>query len=125
MQSYVLYRAIARDIYLPEWYNSQDGWLRIWQVGEGFRSLTELSKIAVLGFINNLRISECRGWVLAGLGQEHRLGRWWRDKTAKNKLEVMNIPHVEPAPPGRAAHGGGQLRLKGLKHKHRRDNSEK
>ena len=56
MQSYVLYRAIARDIYLPEWYNSQDGWLRIWQVGEGFRSLTELSKIAVLGFINNLRL---------------------------------------------------------------------
>ena len=132
-------RAIAHDIssgYADdsfEWYNSQDGRLRVWQVREGFRSLTELNKIALLGFINNLSISECGGcgWVVAGLGQEHRLGRWLRDKTAKNKLEVMNIPYVGPAPPGWAAHGGGrdgdalhqQLRLKGLKHKHRRDNS--
>ena len=65
-------RAIAHDIssgYADdsfEWYNSQDGRLRVWQVREGFRSLTELNKIALLGFINNLSISECGG-----------AGGWW------------------------------------------------
>ena len=71
-------RAIAHDIssgYADdsfECYNSQDGRLRVWQVREGFRSLTELNKIALVGFINNLSISECGGcgWVVAGLGQE-------------------------------------------------------
>ena len=42
---------------------SRDGWLRVWQVGEGFRSLTELNKIAVLGLTNSLSISECGGWA--------------------------------------------------------------
>ena len=44
-----------------------------------------------------LSISKCGGWVVAKPGQEHRLGRWWRDKMAKNELAMMNIPYVEPA----------------------------
>ena len=53
----------------------RDGWLRVWQVGDGFRNLNELNKIAVSGFINSLSISRCGGWVVAGLGQKHRLGQ--------------------------------------------------
>jgi len=71
---------------------SRDGWLRVWQVGEGFRSIKEVHKVEVAGFVNSLCISKCGGWVVAGVGQEHRLGRWWRDKQAKNKIVVIKIP---------------------------------
>ena len=75
---------------------SRDGWLRVWRVGEGFRSLEEVSKVQVAGFVNSLDVSPCGGWIVAGLGQEHRLGRWWRDKGAKNKLAVIRVPSSSP-----------------------------
>lgn len=76
---------------------SRDGWLRVWSVGENFRSIKEVHKIQLAGFINSLDISPCGGWVVAGLGQEHRLGRWWRDKAARNKLAVIRVPqhHID------------------------------
>ena len=71
---------------------SRDGWVRVWQVGEGFRSIKEVHKLEVKGFVNSLAISQCGGWIVAGVGQEHRLGRWWRDKQAKNKLVIIKVP---------------------------------
>ena len=47
----------------------------------------------VKGFVNSLSISGCGGWIVAGVGQEHRLGRWWRDKEAKNKLVIIKVPN--------------------------------
>jgi len=74
---------------------SRDGWIRIWQVGDGFKSLNEVHKIPVVGFVNSLAISKCGKWIVAGVGQEHRLGRWWRDKTAKNKVVSIKVPDLE------------------------------
>ena len=74
---------------------SRDGWVRVWKVGEGFRSITEVHKVAVSGFVNSLAISGCGGWVVAGVGQEHRLGRWWRDKAAKNKVVIIKVPDLQ------------------------------
>ena len=73
---------------------SRDGWLRVWSVGEAFRSIKEVHKVRLAGFINSLDISPCGEWIVAGLGQEHRLGRWWRDKKAKNKLAVIRVPQL-------------------------------
>ena len=73
---------------------SRDGWLRVWSVGENFRSIKEVHKVQLAGFINSLDISQCGGWIVAGLGQEHRLGRWWRDKQARNKLAVIRVPQL-------------------------------
>ena len=70
---------------------SRDGWLRVWRVGEGFRSIKEVHKVQLNGFINSLEMSACGGWIVAGLGQEHRLGRWWRDKKARNKLAIIRV----------------------------------
>jgi len=75
---------------------SRDGWVRVWQVGEGFRSIKEVHKVNVTGFVNSLAISQCGGWVVAGVGQEHKLGRWWRDKTARNKVVVIKVPKTPP-----------------------------
>ena len=41
------------------------------------------------GFINGLAVS--RNILIAGIGREHRLGRWWNNKEAQNKLFVMNL----------------------------------
>jgi len=76
---------------------SRDGWVRVWKVGEGFRSITEVHKVPVAGFVNSLEISKCGGWLVAGVGQEHKLGRWWRDKTGKNKVVIIKVPEKESA----------------------------
>ena len=68
-------------------------------MGEGFRSLQEVHKLQLSGFINSLDISPCGGWIVAGLGQEHRLGRWWSDKTARNKLAVIRVNSQDVNPP--------------------------
>merc|ERR1712083_1253969 len=74
---------------------SRDGLVRIWAVGEGFRSLKQVGQISLKGFVNCLAISGCGGWLIAGVGQEHRLGRWWRDSSVKNRLYTLAIPHEE------------------------------
>ena len=47
------------------------------------------------GFINDLRFSEDGKYLIAAVGQEHKLGRWSNKKSAKNstviiKLEILN-----------------------------------
>jgi len=74
---------------------SRDGFIRIWQVGEGFRSIKQIHRVEVGGFVNSLSISSCGKWIVAGIGQEHKLGRWWRDKTARNKVAFIKISHCE------------------------------
>ena len=49
---------------------SRDGWVRVWRVGEGFRSVKEVHKVEVRGFVNSLAISPSGGWIVAGVGQE-------------------------------------------------------
>jgi len=61
-------------------------------VGDNFRSIKEVHKFEVRGFVNSLDISPCGKFIVAGLGQEHKLGRWWRDKSGKNKLAIIEVP---------------------------------
>ena len=74
---------------------SRDGYIGIWAVGEGFRSLKQVGQVSLSGFVNCLSISACGGWLVAGVGQEHRLGRWWRDSSVKNRLHTVAIPDEE------------------------------
>lgn len=76
---------------------SRDGWVRVWAAGEGFRTLRQVAQIELAGFVNCLAISACGGWLVAAVGQEHRLGRWWRDKQARNRVHVAAIPQMEQA----------------------------
>jgi len=76
---------------------SRDGHIRIWSVGDQFKSIKPVNTIQVHGFVNSLGlIAGGSGMhrLVAGLGQEHRLGRWWREKTAKNRIHVFNIPKL-------------------------------
>ena len=77
---------------------SQDGFIRLWKCGEGFRSLTPLFTIAAKGFVNALHFTSDGKRLVAGIGQEHRLGRWWKfePKEVKNRIIVVNLNQRQP-----------------------------
>ena len=43
------------------------------------------------GFINGLAFSHHGDFLVAAVGQEHRLGRWWRDKKARNSVVMVPL----------------------------------
>lgn len=63
---------------------SKDGFVRLWKCGPDFKSLKQLFKVPVAGFVNSLKFSSNGDFLVAGVGQEHRMGRWWRLKEARN-----------------------------------------
>ncbi len=83
------------SIYFCVQAGSQDGFIRLWKCGENFRSLTPLMSVPVKGFVNSLAFSSDGKLLIAGLGQEHRLGRWWRDGSAKNEIIVVPLKQRE------------------------------
>lgn len=70
---------------------SNNGEIILWAIQEGFRSVTLQFKIPVVGFINSLKFISDGLSLVAGVGQEHRLGRWWRVKEAKNSVQVFPL----------------------------------
>ncbi|XP_076985234.1 U3 small nucleolar RNA-interacting protein 2 isoform X2 [Tamandua tetradactyla] len=77
---------------------SHSSCVRLWQCGEGFRTLDLLCDIPLVGFINSLKFSSAGDFLVAGVGQEHRLGRWWRIKEARNSVCIIPLRRA-PAPP--------------------------
>ncbi|XP_053545002.1 U3 small nucleolar RNA-interacting protein 2 [Bombina bombina] len=70
---------------------SHDGSVRLWRCGEAFRSLHPLYTVPLVGFVNSLQFSSTADFLVAGVGQEHRLGRWWTKKEAKNGLYIIPL----------------------------------
>lgn len=70
---------------------SCDGFVRLWKCGPEHASLEEIAKIPVVGFVNGLEFTPDGRFVVAAVGQEHRLGRWTRDAKARNGLIVLPI----------------------------------
>ncbi|XP_022104005.1 U3 small nucleolar RNA-interacting protein 2-like isoform X2 [Acanthaster planci] len=70
---------------------SKDSKVRLWQCSEGYRSLQPLASIDVVGFVNALQFTSDGRLLVAGVGQEHRLGRWWCLKEAKNSIVIVRL----------------------------------
>lgn len=70
---------------------SRDGAIRLWQCADSFRSLNPLFEINLGGFINALFFTPDGSQLIAAVGQEHRLGRWWRISEAKNSIVVIPL----------------------------------
>ncbi|XP_076357390.1 U3 small nuclear riboprotein factor 55K isoform X2 [Tachypleus tridentatus] len=70
---------------------SHDGEVRIWKCGEDFRNFTLLGTVPIKGFINALQFTKDGKHLVAGVGQEHRLGRWWRIKEARNSIVIIPL----------------------------------
>ncbi|XP_034022254.1 U3 small nucleolar RNA-interacting protein 2 [Thalassophryne amazonica] len=69
-------------------HNSQ---VQLWRCGHNYRGLEPLFSLPVSGFINSLKFSSSGQFLVAGVGQEHRLGRWWRLREAKNGLYIIPL----------------------------------
>ncbi|XP_006620835.1 U3 small nucleolar RNA-interacting protein 2 isoform X2 [Apis dorsata] len=70
---------------------SQNGVIRLWQCSDSFRSLNPLFEIELTGFVNALCFTPDGTQLIAGIGQEHRLGRWWRIPEAKNVIVIIPL----------------------------------
>ena len=70
---------------------SRDGVIRLWRCSDSFRSLNPLFEIKLTGFINGLFFTPDGTELIAGIGQEHRLGRWWRISEAKNSIVIIPL----------------------------------
>ena len=65
---------------------SNDGFVRLWKVDQKSKSVSEVNQLEIVGFVNDLKFSRDGSFLMAAVGQEHRLGRWSRLKEAKNQL---------------------------------------
>lgn len=76
--------------------------VKLWKCSEGFRKLEPLLDIPLVGFVNSLNFSAAGDFLVAGIGQEHRLGRWWRIKEAKNSICIIPLKRrvTVPSPEG-------------------------
>ncbi|XP_043108401.1 U3 small nucleolar RNA-interacting protein 2 isoform X2 [Puntigrus tetrazona] len=70
---------------------SHNSVLQLWKCGQGFRGLEPLFSVPMTGFVNSLKFSNSGKFLVAGVGQEHRLGRWWRIKEARNGLYIIPL----------------------------------
>ncbi|XP_033105638.1 U3 small nucleolar RNA-interacting protein 2-like isoform X2 [Anneissia japonica] len=70
---------------------SRDSFIRLWHCGTGFRSLTPLFNIPVMGSVNDLQFTSDGRHLVAAVGQEHKWGRWWRLKNAKNCIVIIKL----------------------------------
>eukprot|EP01125_Pyxidicula_operculata_P004832 TRINITY_DN1801_c0_g1_i1.p1 TRINITY_DN1801_c0_g1~~TRINITY_DN1801_c0_g1_i1.p1 ORF type:complete len:485 (-),score=99.71 TRINITY_DN1801_c0_g1_i1:31-1275(-) len=69
---------------------SCDGNIKLWKV-EGSKSLKHIKDIPLPGWVNSLSFSKSGKYLVAGVGQEHRLGRWTRIASAKNGVYLIKL----------------------------------
>jgi len=70
---------------------SSDGVIRIWRCVKSFHAILKVHEISVKGFVNSLAFTADGEYLIAGIGQEHRLGRWWSLKEANNSICVVPL----------------------------------
>ncbi|XP_026473239.1 U3 small nucleolar RNA-interacting protein 2 [Ctenocephalides felis] len=70
---------------------SCDGFIRLWKLADNFRSMTQVLEIPVEGFVNALAFTNDGKHIIAGIGREHKLGRWWTNKNAKNLILIIPL----------------------------------
>ncbi|EYC31028.1 hypothetical protein Y032_0004g1912 [Ancylostoma ceylanicum] len=70
---------------------SDDGELKLWKIAADFKSISLVFTYEVTGFINDVRFSVDGSLLAIAAGQEHREGRWWVEKEARNQVIVLPV----------------------------------
>jgi ribosomal RNA-processing protein 9 len=71
---------------------SNNGVIKLWKFDNDSKKIVNLTNIPCAGFINSLAFSRTGRLLVAGVGQEHRFGRWKTDKKAKNAVKIFTLP---------------------------------
>ncbi|XP_055642423.1 U3 small nucleolar RNA-interacting protein 2 [Toxorhynchites rutilus septentrionalis] len=70
---------------------SCDGFVRVWKLAGKSKTIEPLMEIPLEGFVNALAFTSDGKSLIVCTGQEHRLGRWWTLKQAKNRTIVVPL----------------------------------
>ena len=70
---------------------SCDGYIRLWKADTTKQSITPVLTIPMAGYVNSLAFAHSGKFLIAGVGQEHRLGRWESIKQAKNAVYIIPL----------------------------------
>jgi ribosomal RNA-processing protein 9 len=70
---------------------SSDGMLRFWECGRECKIIRPLFTLPLEGYVNSLRFSSDGQFLLAGVGREHRLGRWHSLKHVKDFVCIIRL----------------------------------
>lgn len=54
--------------------------------------ISKVASVPLEGFVNGLAVSSSGKFIVAAVGQEHRLGRWERLKNVRNEVCVVPLP---------------------------------
>lgn len=68
-----------------------NGCVRLWAIETENRSIRPLFDVPLTGYVNSLAIAKSGKFLLAGVGQEPRLGRWGRIPTARNGVVLQSF----------------------------------
>merc|ERR1712110_990057 len=71
---------------------SHDGHLNFWQFSKQKQQISRIHQLAIPGFINGIAAPKSGKFVVVAVGQEHRLGRWWRNKDTRNSVQIVSMP---------------------------------
>lgn len=68
-----------------------DGAMRLWKTSHEGEPLVPLDCVPARGFVNSIQVASSGRFILAGMGQEPRLGRWGRDAGARNGVQLHQL----------------------------------
>ncbi|GMH27706.1 hypothetical protein Nepgr_029549 [Nepenthes gracilis] len=71
-----------------------NGFLRLWAIESENRGMQSLFHLPVTGFANSLAFAKSGQFLIAGIGQEPRLGRWGRIPIARNGVYLQSFKLV-------------------------------
>jgi ribosomal RNA-processing protein 9 len=74
---------------------SSDGHLNLWNSNINGQKITRISNLEIPGFINGLCFPKSGRFLVAAVGQEHRLGRWWRNTNVRNSIQIIPLPSLD------------------------------
>ncbi|KFK32211.1 hypothetical protein AALP_AA6G211900 [Arabis alpina] len=65
-----------------------NGFVRLWAAETGANTLQPLYELPLTGFVNSLALAKSGKFIIAGVGQETRFGRWGSIKSAQNGVAI-------------------------------------
>ncbi|XP_050218158.1 U3 snoRNP-associated protein-like EMB2271 [Mercurialis annua] len=71
-----------------------NGSVRFWAIDSTPKSIQPLYDLPLVGFVNSLAFAKSGRFLVAGVGQEPRLGRWGRVSTAQNGVAIQHLKLV-------------------------------
>ena len=73
---------------------SGDGYVRFWQAGvsDAHKELSHVASVPLRGFVNGMQFNSKGNLLVAAVGPEHRMGRWWSYKGVRHGLRMVRLP---------------------------------